>query len=72
MNKNSCKCEICGWGETNKYTNTIPLEIHHMDGNYRNNSEENLQLLCPNCHSLTETVKSHNKSGRKSRKKYDK
>ena len=72
MSKNSYKCEICGWGETNKYTNTIPLEIHHIDGNYRNNKEENLQLLCPNCHSLTETAKSHNKNGRKGRKKYDK
>lgn len=72
FNKNNCKCEICGWGEKNKYTNKIPLEIHHKDGNYKNNSEENLQLLCPNCHSLTETFKSHNKTGRKKRKKMDK
>ena len=65
-----CKCELCGWGEINPYTNTIPLEIHHKDGNYLNNSEENLQVLCPNCHSLTETFKSHNKDGRKGRSKY--
>ena len=70
LNKHNCKCELCGWGERNPYTNTIPLEIHHKDGNYLNNSEDNLQVLCPNCHSLTETMKSHNKSGRKSRKKY--
>lgn len=70
MDKYFCKCQLCGWGETNTYTHTIPLEIHHIDGNYKNNNEDNLQLLCPNCHSLTETYKSHNKNGRKQRAKY--
>lgn len=70
MNKYSCKCQLCGWGEVNPYTNTTPLEIHHIDGDYKNNNEDNLQLLCPNCHSLTETYKSHNKNGRKQRAKY--
>ena len=37
-----------------------------------NNKEENLQVLCPNCHSLTETYKSHNKKGRSGRRKYNK
>ena len=70
MDKYSCRCQLCGWGEVNQYTNTTPLEIHHIDGNYKNNNEDNLQLLCPNCHSLTETYKSHNKNGRKQRAKY--
>lgn len=69
--KNNYRCEKCGWGEKNIYTNTLPLEIHHIDGDYTNNKEENLQVLCPNCHSLTETHKSHNKKGRKGRKKYN-
>ena len=65
------KCSICGWSETNPYSNTIPLEVEHIDGNFRNNSEENLTLLCPNCHSLTSTYKGANKgNGRTSRKKY--
>lgn len=68
LEKNNYKCELCGWGEENTYTHTIPLEIHHIDGDYTNNKEENLQVLCPNCHSLTETYKSHNKNGRKRRK----
>ena len=51
---NENRCSRCGWGETNPYTNKIPLQIHHKDGNYRNNSEDNLELLCPNCHALTE------------------
>lgn len=67
--KNNNKCECCGWGEMNQFTGTIPLELHHIDGNYRNNKEENLQLLCPNCHSLVETMKSHNKNGREKRRK---
>ena len=27
--------------------------MHHIDGDCTNNKMENLQLLCPNCHSLT-------------------
>lgn len=65
------KCCKCGWGEMNPYSQTIPLEIDHIDGDYSNNNEENLQLLCPNCHSLTSTYKGANKGqGRKDRKKY--
>ena len=66
------KCARCGWGEINPYTGNIPLEIEHIDGNYLNNKEDNLTLLCPNCHSLTSTYKGANKNGRKSRKKYSK
>ena len=65
------KCARCGWGEINPFTNTLPLEIEHIDGNYLNNTEENLIVLCPNCHSLTATYKGANKgNGRKERKQY--
>lgn len=64
-------CQICGWNQVNKFTGNVPLEVHHIDGDYTNNKEENLQLLCPNCHSLTETFKNHNVKGRKGRKKYN-
>ena len=65
------KCARCGWGEVNQYTNNIPLEIEHINGNYKNNNEKNLILLCPNCHSLTSTYKGANtQKGRKSRSKY--
>ena len=52
LEKYNNQCARCGWGETNQYTGKIPLEIEHIDGNYRNNKEENLIVLCPNCHSL--------------------
>lgn len=65
------KCARCGWGEKNIYTGNIPLEIEHIDGNYKNNNEDNLIVLCPNCHSLTSTYKGANiNHGRKERKRY--
>lgn len=56
------KCEKCGWGEINKSTGLVPLQIHHIDGDCTNNNINNLQLLCPNCHALTETFGSLNKN----------
>ncbi len=64
------KCEKCGWGEKNQYTGNVPLQVHHIDGNCLNNKEENLQLLCPNCHSLTENYGSRNKNATKGRTEY--
>ena len=65
------RCSKCGWGEVNLYTGKVPLEVHHKDGDYTNNDENNLDLLCPNCHSLTATYKAANMgNGRKDRKKY--
>lgn len=71
LEKYNYKCSICGWSQENPYTHNIPLEIEHVDGNYQNNSEDNLTVLCPNCHSLTATYKGANRGhGRKQRKKY--
>lgn len=74
LEKNNYKCELCDWGEVNSYTGKTPLEIHHIDGNYLNNKKDNLQVLCPNCHSLTSSYKALNKNGREyrtqSRKNY--
>lgn len=62
------KCAKCGWNEINEYTGKIPLEVEHIDGNSENNKEENLILLCPNCHSLTKTYKGANRgNGRHNR-----
>lgn len=69
FSKNECKCERCGWGEINENTGNIPLQIHHIDGDCTNNKEENLQLLCPNCHSLTNTFGSLNKKSKRFHRK---
>lgn len=38
----------------------MPLELHHKDGNRKNNLLSNLELLCPNCHSFTENYRGKN------------
>ena len=63
--KYNSKCQKCGWGEKNPITNKVPLQIHHIDGDCTNNKEENLQLLCPNCHSLTETFGNLNENSKR-------
>src|ERR1700749_4152468 len=54
-------CERCGRSEW--MTEPIPIELHHVNGNRFDNRLENLQLLCPNCHALTD-----NHAGRVSRR----
>jgi hypothetical protein len=55
------KCFECGWNKRNVFSNTIPVELEHMDGNGKNNDLNNIKLLCPSCHSLTPTYKALNK-----------
>ncbi|MDX9783083.1 MAG: hypothetical protein RBT35_08990 [Bacteroidales bacterium] len=52
------KCQSCGLSEW--LGNPIPLELHHRDGNKLNNNLDNLKMVCPNCHTLTDTYKSKN------------
>jgi hypothetical protein len=62
------RCSKCGWGEVHPITGKVPLEINHIDGNFQNNSVQNLEILCPNCHSLTPTFRALNRgNGRGSR-----
>lgn len=44
------KCQATEW-----MGQPIPLELEHIDGDRSNNRIENLTLLCPNCHAMTET-----------------
>jgi RNA polymerase subunit RPABC4/transcription elongation factor Spt4 len=49
------------WGEIREYYDSghsmrecLALELHHVNGDGRDNRIENLMLLCPNCHSQTD------------------
>lgn len=52
------RCEICGINSWNG--KELHLELHHIDGNRNNHSLDNLMLLCPNCHSQTDTFRARN------------
>lgn len=57
------RCECCGLEKW--FDSSIPLELHHINGDNKDNRLENLQLLCPNCHALTDSYRGkNNKSGK--------
>lgn len=53
------QCECCK--NTHWLDLPITLEVHHKNGDKKNNTQENLILLCPNCHSYTDNYGSKNK-----------
>lgn len=58
------KCEICGL--TSWLGKKIIVHVHHVDGNTFNNLLKNLKMVCPNCHSQTDTWGSLNIKKKKS------
>jgi hypothetical protein len=55
------KCCLCGWSKINEKTGKVPLVADHIDGNWRNNTESNLRLICPNCDALLPTFSNLNR-----------
>jgi len=53
------KCNNCK--QKTWFNQLIPIELHHKDGNHLNNELSNLELLCPNCHALTDNYRAKNK-----------
>jgi hypothetical protein len=58
--------EQCAMCDTGAEWNGRPLrlEVDHLSGEWWDNRPENLRLLCPNCHAVTDTYR-----GRKPRRK---
>jgi hypothetical protein len=62
------KCSVCGVNEW--CGKKLSLEVDHKDGNSEDSSYTNVRLICPNCHSQTDTYKAKNKgNGRAYRRK---
>lgn len=53
------KCDICGLTEW--LGKPLNMELHHIDGNKYNHKINNLMMICPNCHSQTDTFRAKNK-----------
>lgn len=54
------KCECCGLTEWQGMP--IALELHHVNGIKNDLRIENLQILCPNCHALTDNYRGKSKA----------
>ncbi|OIJ67628.1 HNH endonuclease signature motif containing protein [Streptomyces mangrovisoli] len=54
------RCAMCGM-EAVWRGQPIPLEVDHIDGDWRDNRIENLRFLCPNCHSITDSYRGRGK-----------
>lgn len=57
--QNQC-CKECGISEWRGQP--LSLELNHIDGNNQNYVRENLEALCPNCHSITPNWRGRNKN----------
>ena len=57
------KCECCGISDWNN--KPIRLQLHHKNGNPTDNSLDNLEVLCPNCHTQTDNYGSKNTRDKK-------
>jgi Zn finger protein HypA/HybF involved in hydrogenase expression len=66
IKKDSCEC--CGL--KNEWNGKlINLQLDHIDGNSLNNNIYNLRIICPNCHSQTNTFSGRNRGNSLNKRK---
>lgn len=66
IEKHGETCACCGLGNVWN-GKPITLQLDHIDGDSDNNFPSNLRLICPNCHTQTETFGSKGKGNRYSK-----
>ena len=55
------KCSVCEWSIKYQIIGRVRLEVDYINGNSEDNREENLRLICPNCHSLSSNFRNLNR-----------
>lgn len=69
LRMNNYTCSRCGWDKRHPSDGKSTLELNHKDDDWKNCLIENIEVLCPNCHSLTYSYKGRNRGrGRAYRK----
>jgi 5-methylcytosine-specific restriction endonuclease McrA len=59
------RCEVCGITEW--CGRPLSMALHHVNGDGHDNRLENLQLLCPNCHSQTDNFAGRKRAAKRQR-----
>ena len=67
LEKADYACQECGWNKRHPVDGKPLVEIDHIDGVATNCEENNLRVLCPNCHSMTPTFRARNKNSCRTR-----
>ncbi len=69
LEKHNRTCVLCGWGELHPVDGRPLVQVDHIDGNALNSQISNLNVICPNCHSMTASFGNRNRgNGRKRRR----
>lgn len=67
LQRENYSCQMCGWNKRHPVDGLPLVEVDHVDGNAENTMESNLRVLCPNCHSMTDTFRRRNTGSKRLR-----
>lgn len=68
LEKFNFSCSVCGWNERHPVDGKPLVEVDHIDGDAENCRPENLRVLCPNHHAMTDSFRARNKESKRNRK----